>query len=359
MFTIHGLPPAPRMNWAMRSSSTGSGTEPSARIASWNGRWSNFAPELLLGFPAMAADLDFAQLVRERLPRPRDVAFDLGRDLVLGQRRTRAQILHRLLARPAELVDARVDDETARAPHLVRQPPEVLVRRFVDAHHGAEPLGVQPPAFAVTGERRRRGGTADAPVLRARAPPGSCGRACTRAASATPVCRADAPAGCTCSSGTTRARRDRRCRSAPARPAPAGCRAGAAAGTRSSRRASSRPSSRHTPSTTAARAASWRRTAGSVRRKVKNSAIVPVKPACCFVASISAWMRATSFRPMSWICCAVRSSVVNFSIIACRTRRRPASSRRRAWCCALGRYSSRIMASSLTVRGRHGRRESR
>ena len=32
------------MNWAMRCSSTGSGTEPIARIASWNRRWSNLAP---------------------------------------------------------------------------------------------------------------------------------------------------------------------------------------------------------------------------------------------------------------------------------------------------------------------------
>ena len=47
-----------------------------------------------------------------------------------------------------------------------------------------------------------------------------------------------------------------------------------------------------------------------------NSASVPVNPARCIVTSISARMRATSARPMSWICRAVSVSVVNFSIIA-------------------------------------------
>src|SRR6185369_6863869 len=39
-----GLFPPSAMNFAIRSASTGSGTEPSARIASWNFRWSNAAP---------------------------------------------------------------------------------------------------------------------------------------------------------------------------------------------------------------------------------------------------------------------------------------------------------------------------
>jgi hypothetical protein len=50
--------------------------------------------------------------------------------------------------------------------------------------------------------------------------------------------------------------------------------------------------------------------------KWKNSPIVPLKPARSLVASISAWIRATSFKPISWICLAVRPSVVNFSIMA-------------------------------------------
>jgi hypothetical protein len=48
--------------------------------------------------------------------------------------------------------------------------------------------------------------------------------------------------------------------------------------------------------------------------KLKNSAMDPLKPARRFVSSISALIRATSRRPMSWICCAVSLSVVNFSI---------------------------------------------
>ena len=42
----------------------------------------------------------------------------------------------------------------ARAPHLVRQAAHVLVRRFVDSHHGPQPLDVESPPFAVSGERR-------------------------------------------------------------------------------------------------------------------------------------------------------------------------------------------------------------
>ena len=51
-------------------------------------------------------------------------------------------------------MDARVDDQPARAPHLVGQPAEVLVGRLVDPHDGAQPLGVESPPFAVAGERR-------------------------------------------------------------------------------------------------------------------------------------------------------------------------------------------------------------
>ena len=39
-----GFTPPSAMNWVMRCSRTGSGTEPSARMASWKYRWSNLAP---------------------------------------------------------------------------------------------------------------------------------------------------------------------------------------------------------------------------------------------------------------------------------------------------------------------------
>ena len=47
-----------------------------------------------------------------------------------------------------------------------------------------------------------------------------------------------------------------------------------------------------------------------------KSGIVPVKPVRFIVACISASRRATSTRPIAWICVGLKSRVVNFSIIA-------------------------------------------
>ena len=52
----------------------------------------------------------------------------------------------------------------------------------------------------------------------------------------------------------------------------------------------------------------WKR--ASVFRKTKKSCSEPVKPTRVLIASISAWMRATSARPISWIRSAVRFVVV-------------------------------------------------
>src|SRR3546814_5901392 len=57
--------------------------------------------DLLLGLAAQADDRQFAELVAQRLGRPRDVAVDLGGDLVLAQRGVVAQVGQRLLAGPA------------------------------------------------------------------------------------------------------------------------------------------------------------------------------------------------------------------------------------------------------------------
>src|SRR5688572_3988573 len=107
-----------------------------------------------LGLAAMAADLELAELVCERLPGPGDVAFHLGRDLVLGERCVVAEVGHGLLARPTELMDACVYDEPAGAPHLIGQPSEILIRRLVDTHDGAKPLGIETPTLGVPRERR-------------------------------------------------------------------------------------------------------------------------------------------------------------------------------------------------------------
>ena len=103
------------------------------------------------GALAELLDLQFPEFVRERLGRPGDVAVHFGRHLVDRQRGARGHVVDGLLARPAHRVNARVDDEAARAPHLVSEPAEVVVRIGVEAGLEAEPFGVEPPAFA---ERR-------------------------------------------------------------------------------------------------------------------------------------------------------------------------------------------------------------
>src|SRR6185369_12798271 len=106
----------------------------------------------LLGLAAMAQDLHLSELVSECLSGPCDVTVDFGRDLVLRQRHGFLHVCERLLTTPAVLMDASVDDQPRRAPDLVRQLAEYLVRRLVDADLSAEPFGVQAPALAVAGE---------------------------------------------------------------------------------------------------------------------------------------------------------------------------------------------------------------
>src|SRR4029450_5415530 len=49
-------------------------------------------------------------------------------------------------------MNAGIDDQPCRAPDLVRQLAELLVRRLVDADLPAEPFGVQTPDLAVARE---------------------------------------------------------------------------------------------------------------------------------------------------------------------------------------------------------------
>ena len=108
-------------------------------------------PEGRFGPEPQLADLEFAELVAARLARPRDIPIDLGGDVELAQRRVPPHEVDGLLTRPAERVDAGVDDETARAPHLIGEPAEVVVRRLVQTHLHAKPLAVQRPALAKRG----------------------------------------------------------------------------------------------------------------------------------------------------------------------------------------------------------------
>ena len=155
-----------------RVSTTSSGNAPPRSSTSWNSRTLKRSPSLLLRFLAQRAKPQLADLVRERLTGPGDVAFELRLDVVRGERRVLGEAAPRLFDVPAEPVDAGVGDEPARAPHLVGVPTEALIRIAIDAHLLAEKLGIQAPAFD---ERRRPGVAAEVRHdLRAPAPSAIC-----------------------------------------------------------------------------------------------------------------------------------------------------------------------------------------
>src|SRR5690625_2303312 len=116
------------------------------------GRQVEVVAQFRLGFATQLPDLQLAQLVAQGLGGPGDVAVDLGGDLVLGQGGVVAQEGQRLVAAPAQVMDAGVDHQAGGAPHFVGQAAEVLIRRLVDAHLLAQLLHVQAPAFAVGGD---------------------------------------------------------------------------------------------------------------------------------------------------------------------------------------------------------------
>jgi xanthosine utilization system XapX-like protein len=104
--------------------------------------------QFLLGLGAQLLDLQLADLVSQRLPRPGDVALRLGGGLGIALGRVVAHVLDHLLARPALAVQARVGDQADRTPQLVLQVAEVVVRIGVHAQRLAQRFGVQAPTFA-------------------------------------------------------------------------------------------------------------------------------------------------------------------------------------------------------------------
>src|SRR5262249_10780863 len=72
-----------------------------------------------LGAGAELADLRLADLVGERLPGPGDVAVALALDLDPGDRRVGLQVGDGAVPGPLLVVQAGVDDQTARAPGAV------------------------------------------------------------------------------------------------------------------------------------------------------------------------------------------------------------------------------------------------
>ena len=93
-------------------------------------------------------DRALAELVGERLARPRDVAVRLDRRVGRGQP-GRQEEVDRLLAAPAERVEPRVDDEPGGSPGLGVEHPEALALGTEQAHLVREPLRVEAPALDV------------------------------------------------------------------------------------------------------------------------------------------------------------------------------------------------------------------
>ena len=105
---------------------------------------------------AQALDLALADLVRQRLRRPADVAVGLDDGVGLREARAEEQV-DRLLAGPAEGMEAGVHDQAGGAPRLGIEHPEALRLVAVQAHLVGEPLRVQAPALDIGAARVARG----------------------------------------------------------------------------------------------------------------------------------------------------------------------------------------------------------
>jgi len=109
------------MNRAIRCSSTGSGTAPSARMASWKLALIELRTQRLLRFTTMPTDLQLAELVCYSLPGPGDVAIDFGGDLVRRQRDIVLHVLKRPIPRPTIVMNAGIDDEARRTLYVLNR----------------------------------------------------------------------------------------------------------------------------------------------------------------------------------------------------------------------------------------------
>src|SRR6266446_5793168 len=87
--------------------------------------------QLTLAVGAQLADFELTHLVTKRLARPHDVAIDFDDDVLIGLGGVGAEEVEGLIARPAHRVQARVNHEPDRTPHLVSELTELRVRIFV------------------------------------------------------------------------------------------------------------------------------------------------------------------------------------------------------------------------------------
>src|SRR5207248_1064267 len=104
--------------------------------------------ECFFGFAAERPDRQLAHFVRERLSRQRDVAIDLSNRLLW---RVCAKVLDRLIARPAELMNARIDDQTNGAKSFTGELSVPAVRVAVEPQLRPKGLRIQRPSL-----RKRR-----------------------------------------------------------------------------------------------------------------------------------------------------------------------------------------------------------
>src|SRR5579863_1909455 len=96
--------------------------------------------ECAFSLRARLQDCTLAQIVRKGLSGPRNVAVDLGLDLMIGQCRVFTHVCECALTRPSLRVDAGIDHEPRGSPDLVAQHPEALVRGVIEAHLDAQTL---------------------------------------------------------------------------------------------------------------------------------------------------------------------------------------------------------------------------
>ncbi len=104
------------------------------------------------GAGAEVADFELADLVSEGLAGPGDVAVHFGDDVELGLGAAGEEVIDGLLAGPFLVMDAGVEHEADAAPEVIDELAEVIVRVAVETEFVAEGLGVEGPAFDISGE---------------------------------------------------------------------------------------------------------------------------------------------------------------------------------------------------------------
>ena len=144
-YSAHDVSDLPRIYSSTFLASTSSGTLPPSTTVSLNAFTSNLAAERRRRLLALPVDLAMTHLVAARLSWPRAIAIDLAGDF-LGVRSVHVdEESHALLARPALGVDARVDDQPARAEGNrleISEPPDAI--GFIGAKFVGQLLGIEP-----------------------------------------------------------------------------------------------------------------------------------------------------------------------------------------------------------------------